>query len=288
MASTGIYTTLLQNAGFTDQQWSREVSLQAEAENVIARHVTRYQVPQGSQLHIPKLSTFAAANTITRGAGGNEGQTNTNYTVIGDSSADVVPVTAVSKVLIPVTVEAEILNGNRAPIWEQALRTRMAQSLGKKEEITLLSEYVNAGASIGDANGYHCMIFAGAGLALGEWLGIRTKEDFISEKDSTSVNSYMDFGVKTIWGGYVVDYVVGATDPTWDGFLQALSTLASNNAPKPWTAVWHSSLYGKIFKVAEFWQASIMGDAGAAPARSGGPLAPLGVTFEFSTNVVNA
>lgn len=291
MASTGIYTTLLQNSGFTDEQWSREVMLKADAQNVMASRVTVLTARQGSKIHVPKLSTFDAAGTITRGASGTEGASNTDYTTISDTDAEIQPVTAYSKIQIPITVEAELLNGDRAPIWEQAIQTRMGQSLGKKEEITLLSEYSNSTQTAinSGASGYHNMLWSGDGIALGRWLGMRTKEQWDSDTDSTKLGMYMDFGTKTIWGDYLVDYIVPAGDAiTWDNFLASVTLLENANAPKPYYWAVHSSLYGQLFKIPEFWEASKVGDSGAAPGRSGTGLRPLGVEILVTSNVVNA
>ncbi len=289
MASTGIYTTLLQNAGFTEEEWGMRVAMQAEAVNVMASRILTETLTQGSKFHVPKLSTWSAAGTITRGAGGNEGQSNTNYTVIGDADAEITPITAYSKVLLPVTVASEILNGSRAPMWEEALRTRMAQALGKEQEVRILGRYVDSTlTSVGDDTGYHCMMFSREAFALGTWVPPITEEVFDPDVDSYKIAQYMDSGVVNVWPTYVVDYIAGATPITWDGFLDCYNALNAVNAPKPYSWVVYAGKAKQVFQVPEFWQASIQGDAGAVVGRTGDPPRPLGVEIVFSTNVVNA
>ena len=288
MASAGIYTTLLRNAGFTEQQWAMEVAMQADSANVMADSVRQWPADPGSALNIPKLSTFSAASKITKGAGGIEANSLAT-TTISDAYVPVTPVTAASKIMIPVTVEGELLSGRRAPMWEQAIRTRMGQALAKREELDLLNLYSGASNSVGDAAGYHCLIFSEEAFALGRWMGMRAQETFDGDLDAFRLNMYMDYGVATVFGAYAVDYVVGATAVSWDNFLAALNYLYANDAPGKITAVFHTSLYSQVIKVEEFWKASTVGDAVAGQvATTGRNLRPLGVEIKFSSNVVNA
>lgn len=287
MASTGLYSTLRQNAGYTEEQWAEEIAMEAEAQNVMLQRVSVY--PQtGSKIHIPRMSKFNAASTFTKGTGGDEGTSITTYTVVSDTDAEITPVTAYVKTLLPIAADAE-MSPQRANNMLNALRIRMGQALGKKAEVTLLGEYAGATTPLGDADGYHCIMFSKAGLAFAPVNSVRVEEGFHPDRDGTFLNMYQSFGVQTVWPNYIVDVVLNATDPSWDLFLDAYSALKQYDSPEPYTWVVHPIKAKALYKTPEFWQAAQAGDAVAEAVHAGRRgLTPLGVEILFSTNVVNA
>jgi hypothetical protein len=141
LASTGVYSTLLQNAGFIKEEWESQVIRGAVANAVAVNLIKSYPTPMGSKLHIPRLSA-PTASVVTKGSGGDEGGTAT-FATISDADAEITPTFAYAGYQVPFSSESELLA--RAGLWAGEMANALQEAIRQKVDTTIVTLYSGLG-----------------------------------------------------------------------------------------------------------------------------------------------
>lgn len=212
MASSGIYTTLLQNAGFTKEEWESRVIRGAVANAVMVNLVTQYPSAPGSKLHIPRITPPTAQET-TLGAAGDEGADATLAT-ISDADAEITPTNIYSGFKIPFSAEAEL--AARAGIWAGEMEWALTTSLDQKLDTVLTTLYSGLSTTVnaaGDALIWDDLVAGVKSLEkanaprdpMGLYYGVfhpESFDDFMGIDEVTKTGDYMGNRVDIVAGRY--------------------------------------------------------------------------------------
>ena len=149
MASTGVYTTLLQTAGFTPKSWSNEVLMAASNRSVTRNYVRQYAFPPGYELTIPKINV-PTAEVETRNVATTDGDegTTVGLVTIDTTGPSITPTFAHATYQVPFMSRNEVQRN--AGMWLGAMKAASAQAIGVKIDATILALYsgFNGGTAI--------------------------------------------------------------------------------------------------------------------------------------------